>query len=183
MKKVIAGINMTIDGFCDHTAVNPSDEIHWHFTEMLRGAGAILYGRITFELMKYWQPVLENPSGNKSDDEFAVAIDNIPKIVFSTTLRDVEWKTAKLAEGSLQDVVMDLKQLPGGDILVGSPSLILALTNLGLIDEYQLCVHPVIAGSGMQLFKNITERMELKLVRTKPFECGAINLSYQPILK
>ena len=78
MRKVIAAINMTIDGFCDHTSGIPDDEIHQHYTELLRSAGITLYGRITYELMRYWQPIVTNPTGNKSMDEFAVAIDNIP---------------------------------------------------------------------------------------------------------
>jgi dihydrofolate reductase len=81
-------------------------------------------------------------------DEFAVAIDNIPKIVFSNTLKNVEWKTAKLAKRDIKEEVLELKQQAGKDILVGSPGLIVALTNLNLIDEFQLCVHPVILGSG-----------------------------------
>src|SRR5690242_5041812 len=97
MRRLIAAINMTLDGFCDHTAVTPDEEIHQHYADLLRNAGTILYGRITFQLMEYWLNVLNNPTGNKAMDEFAVTIDNIPKIVFSRTLKNVAWETATLA--------------------------------------------------------------------------------------
>jgi dihydrofolate reductase len=178
MRKVIAGINMTIDGFCDHTAIIPDDEIHEHYSELLKSADTIIWGRITYQLMEYWPTVVENPTGNKSEDEFAVIVDNISKIVFSNTLKNVGWKNTRLAKGSIKEEVLTLKQQAGKDILVGSPSLIIALMNLNLIDEYQLCVHPVIAAGGLQLFKNITDRVNLKLLRTKTFGCGAIILYY-----
>lgn len=90
MRKLIAAINMTLDGFCDHTAVAPDEEIHQHYAELLDNGGAILYGRITYQLMQYWQPLIKNPSGEKSMDDFAVAIDKVPKIVFSRTLKNTE---------------------------------------------------------------------------------------------
>ena len=136
MRKVIAAINMTLDGFCDHTAIIADDEIHQHYSELLLSAGTILYGRITYQLMEYWPTILKNPTGNKSMDEFAEVIDKIPKIVFSHTLKTVEWKTAKLAKRDLKEEVLELRQQKGKDILVGSPSLIVALSQLDLIDEY-----------------------------------------------
>lgn len=181
MRKIIAAINMTIDGFCDHTAGIPDEEIHQHYKELLNDADAILYGRITYQLMKYWQDLLKNPSGEKSIDDFAVAIDRIPKIVFSNTLKDAAWDTAKLADQSIDDVVSELKQQPGRDILVGSRSLIVHLMNLNLIDEYQLCVHPVIVGKGLPLFEKAIERTVYKLLRTKIFSSGAIIHYYKRI--
>lgn len=180
MRKLIAGINMTLDGYCDHTAIIPDDEIHMHYSKLLSSADTILFGRITYQLMEYWPTVVKNPTGNKSIDEFAVTIDNLSKIVFSRTLKDVEWKNASLAKRGIEEEVSELKQQSGKDILAGSPSLIIALTQLKLIDEYQLCVHPVILGSGMPLFKNITERVDLKLIKTKIFGCGAVILYYEP---
>ncbi|MGB7207694.1 MAG: dihydrofolate reductase family protein [Pyrinomonadaceae bacterium] len=180
MRKLIAAINMTLDGFCDHTAMIADDEIHQHYTDLLKSKGTAVYGRITYQLMEYWRSVLENPTGIKAMDEFAVAMDNIPKIIFSRTLKDVDWKTAKLATRDLKKEVLELKQQAGKDILVGSPSLIVALTQLGLIDEYQLGVQPTVIGSGLSLFKNITDRIDLKLLKTKIFGCGAIVLYYEP---
>ena len=136
MRKLIAAINMTLDGFCDHTAVIADDEMHQHYNELLRDAGTILFGRTTYQLMEsYWPSVVTNPTGNKPMDEFAVLIDNISKIVFSRTLRNVDWKNATFKKEVIKEEVVELKQQAGKDILVGSPSLIVALTHLDLIDE------------------------------------------------
>jgi dihydrofolate reductase len=179
MRKIIAAINMTIDGFCDHTAGIPDEEIHHHYTQLLRDAGAILYGRVTYQLMQYWQALVKNPSGEKSTDDFARAIDKIPKIVFSHTLKNLEWDTASLANQPIEEMVSELRQQSGKDIFIGSRSLIIQLMKRNLIDEFQLCVHPVVAGSGLPLFENITERMVLTLVKTKAFRGGAITLYYE----
>lgn len=180
MRKVVAAINMTIDGFCDHTAGIPDEEIHDHYTDLLKNAGVILYGRITYQLMQYWQTLLKNPSGEKSMGDFAMAIDKIPKIVFSHTLKNTEWDSAKLSDKSIEEEVSELKQQSGKDILVGSWSLIIQLMKLNLIDEYQLMVHPVVAGSGLPLFENINERTIFKLIKTKTFGVGAVTLYYEP---
>ena len=183
MRKLIAAINMTLDGFCDHTAGIPDEEIHQHYSEVLRSAGTILFGRITYQLMEYWPTVLKNPTGNKAMDDFAVTIDNIPKIVFSRTLKSIKWKTAKLAKRDIKEEVLELRQQAGKDILVGSRSLIVTLLNLNLIDEFQLCVQPIVLGSGLPLFKNIKDRINLKLLKTKTFGCGAVTLYYEPAKK
>ena len=173
-------MNMTLDGYCDHTSMSADDEIHDHYTDLLRNSGTVIYGRKTFQLMEYWKSVLENPTGNKSTDDFAVAIDDVEKIVYSRTLESVAWRNTQLKREIVKDEILELKQLAGKDILVGSPSMIVALANLGLVDEFQLGVHPTVVGSGLQLFKDITERIDLKLIRTKPFDCGAIFLYYEP---
>jgi len=180
MRKLIAAINMTLDGFCDHTAIIPDEEIHQHYTDLLSEGDAILYGRITYQLMEYWQPLAKNPSGEKTMDDFAIAIDKIPKIVFSHTLKNVEWESAKLAKRDIEEEVLELKQQSGKDIFVGSRSLIIHLMNLNLIDEFQLCVHPVIVGNGLPLFKNVQDRVNLKLLKTKTFGCGAVIFYYAP---
>jgi dihydrofolate reductase len=180
MGKLIAAMNMTLDGFCDHTAMIADEEIHQHYTELLNNADTVLYGRITFQLMEYWKSVLENPTGNKSMDEFAEAIDNISKIVYSRTLESVDWKNTELKKELVKEDILELKQQSGGDILVGSPSLIVATAQLGLVDEYQLSVQPTVVGSGLPLFKNITDRIDLKLLKTKTFGCGAVTFYYEP---
>lgn len=180
MRKIVAAINMTLDGVCDHTALSPGEEIHHHYEELLGQGDAILYGRITYQLMQFWQTVLEEPSEQQSMNDFAMAIDKIPKIVFSNTLKDVGWDSARLSDKSLEEEVAELRQQPGGDILVGSRSVIMQLMKLNLIDEYQFCVHPVVAGDGMPLFENMKDRITLKLIKTKTFDGGAIILYYEP---
>lgn len=163
-----------------HTALIANEELHQHYADLLSNADIILCGRIAYQLMEYWQTVVKNPTGNKAMDEFAVTIDKIPKIVFSRTLNNVEWKSATVAKRDLEEEVLELKQQSGKDILVGSPSLIVSLMELHLIDEYQLCVHPVIAGNGSPLFKNINDRAILKFVKTKALDYGAVTLYYEP---
>ena len=184
MRKLIAAINMTLDGFCDHTAIIADDELHQHYNELLSNADTLLYGRITYQLMESsWPTVVKNPTGNKPMDDFAVIIDNISKIVFSHTLKNVDWKNTKLKKEVIKEEVLELKQQAGKNILVGSPSLIVALTQLDLIDEYQLCVQPIILGNGLPLFKNINDRINLKLLKTKIFGSGSITLYYEPAKK
>ena len=180
MRKLIAGINMTLDGFCDHTVIIPDEEIHQHYTDLLDNAGVILYGSITYQLMQYWQTLVKNPSGEKSMDDFAIAIDKIPKIVFSHKLKNTGWDSAKLANQPIEEMVKELKQQSGKDILVGSRSIIIQLMKLNLIDEYQICVHPVVVGSGLPLFENVNQRILLKLIKTKTFNGGAVILYYEP---
>ena len=108
MRRLVAAINMTLDGFCDHTAGIPDDEIHQHYADLLSNADTILYGRITYQLMEYWRTLLENPSDEKSMNDFAIAIDKIPKIVFSHTLKNVEWESAKLANRDVEEEVLKL---------------------------------------------------------------------------
>src|SRR6476659_6844476 len=166
MRKLIAAMNMTLDGFCNHTAMIADDEIHQHYNELLSNAGTLIYGRITVQLMEsYWPSVVKNPTGNKPTDEFAVLIDNISKIVFSRTLQHVDWKNSTLKKEIIKEEILELKQQAGKNILAGSPSLIVALTQLDLIDEYQLAVQPTVLGSGLPLFKNIRDRIDLKLVK------------------
>jgi dihydrofolate reductase len=179
MRKLIAAINMTLDGFCDHTAGIADDELLQHYNDLLSHADTLLYGRITYQLMEsHWPSIVKTPTGNKTTDEFAVLIDNISKIVFSRTLKNVDWQYTQLRKEIIKDEILALKEQEGKNILVGSPSLIVALTQLDLIDEYQLVVHPIVLGSGLPLFKNVKDRVNLKLLKTKTFGSGAVTLYY-----
>lgn len=174
-------MNMTLDGFCDHTAMTADDEIHQHYNDLLSGADTLIYGRTTYQLMEsYWPTVAEEPTGNKPTDDFAVLIDDISKIVYSRTLKNVDWKNTELKNEIIKEDILSLKQKDGKNILVGSPSLIVAFAQLGLVDEFQLGVHPTVLGSGLTLFKNIDDRIDLKLLTTKTFGCGAVMLYYVP---
>lgn len=181
MRKVIAAINMTLDGICDHTAGIPDEDLHQHYADLLDNAGVLLYGRTTYHLMQFWQTQLKNPSGQKSMDDFALAIDKIPKIVFSQTLKNTEWDSAKLATKEIEKEVLELRQQSGKDILVGSRSLIIQLINLNLIDEFQICIHAMLEGKGMPLFDKIKYRTIFRLLKTKIFNSGAIVLYYEHI--
>src|SRR5690554_1600704 len=180
MSRVIAAINMTLDGYCDHTAVDADEEIHGHYAELLRDADALLYGRITYQLMEFWPPLVKNPSGNAAMDEFALIMDKVPKIVFSRTLKELNWESARLSERAFEEEVLALKQQYIGPIYLGSPSLIVAGTNPHLIDEYQICVHPIVVGKGLPLFKNIQNKINLRLFKTKEMGSGAVVLYYEP---
>jgi dihydrofolate reductase len=178
MRKVIAAINMTLDGFCDHTAGIPDEQLHRHYTDLLRDAGVILYGRKTFQLMEYWKPFIRNPSGVSAMDDFAVVMDQTPKLVFSHTLKELNWHSATLSEREPEEEIKILRSQPGKDIFVGSPGLISSLTFLDLIDEYQLCIHPVLIGEGLPLFKHVKSKTILNLVKTKTFGSGAVVFYY-----
>ena len=180
MRKVVAAMNMTLDGYCDHTAGIADAELHQYYTDLLNESGTVLYGRITYKLMEdYWPSVVKNPTGDKALDEFGIALENIPKVVFSHTLKGLAWKNVSLARRELSDEVSALKQENGKDILVGSPSLIVALTKLNLIDEYKLCIHPVVLGSGLPLFKTISETVILKRIEIKLFGSGSVAIRYE----
>ena len=190
MRKLIAAINMTLDGFCNHTAMIADEEIHEHYNELLRSADILIYGRITYQLMEsYWPGVVKNPTGNKPMDDFAALIDNISKIVYSRTLKKVDWKNTTLKKEIIKEEIVALKQSRsqpsvnnGGskNIVVGSPTLITAMAQLDLIDEYQLNIQPTVLGSGLPLFKDIRDRINLTLLQTKTFGCGAVLLYYKP---
>lgn len=172
---------MTVDGFCDHTAGIADEEIHEHYTNLLRDSDTIIWGRTTYQLMEsYWPTLVKNPSGEKAMDDFAVAADNINKIVYSRTLKSVSWNNTTLKSEIDKEEIVKLKEQAGKPIGVGSPSMIVQLGNLGLIDEYQLCIQPIVLGSGLTLFKNIAERIDLTLMKTKTFGCGAVIHYYQP---
>ena len=181
MRKVIAAFNMTLDGVCDHTTGIPDEGLHQHYTELLDNGGVILYGRTTYQLMQFWQPLVENPSGKKTMDDFAISIDNIQKLIFSNQLKETGWNTATLSDKPLTEKVLELKGQPGKDILVGSRSLIIQLLNDHLIDEFQICIHPIIEGKGLKLFDQIKDQITLKLTQTKTLNSGAIIMYYEPI--
>lgn len=183
MRKVIAAINMSLDGFCDHTMVTPDDEVHNHYTNLLKTSDTLVYGRITYELMKFWKAIAANPTGNKTIDNFAATMDTMAEmVVFSHTLTNPDWKNARIAAQSLKEELTTLKQKPGKDILVGSPGLIMQCMNQNLIDEYQFCIFPIVVGQGMRLFENIDARKEWRLVKVKTVKCGAVICYYKPSL-
>jgi dihydrofolate reductase len=183
MRKVIFAINITIDGCCDHTKFNPNDEMFEYFTRLTRDADTFLYGRKTYQLMvPYWPDVAKNPSEQtKADYEFAQAFDAINKIiVFSRSLDSPQGTKTRIVRTSLHDEVLKLKQEQGRSIFTGGVSIPSQLVELGLIDEYHIVVHPIVLGEGRRLFEgvNLQEKLQLKLVESKPFKSGCVALRY-----
>lgn len=183
MRKVIFGINLTLDGCCDHTKVNANEDIHEYFAQQMREAGLLVYGRITYQLMvPFWPDLAKTQSGpTKSINDFALAFDSVPQIVvFSRTLQTVEAKNTRIVRGDLENEIRKLKQEPGKDILVGGVDLPSQLIALDLIDEYRFVIHPTLAGEGRRLLDatNLQERLQLKLVDSKVFTSGCIAVRY-----
>lgn len=181
MRKLIYAINLTIDGCCDHTKGIGYEDIHVYFTDMMRDAGLLVYGRITYELMvPFWPDVAKKQSMSKATNEFARVFDSIDKVVFSRTLESVEDKNTRIVRTGLQDEILKLKQEQGKDILIGGVDLPSQLVALGLVDEYRFVVQPLIAGEGRRLLADtiLPERSELKLVGSKIFGSGCVALHY-----
>lgn len=182
MRDVVFAINTTADGFCSHTDGIVNDELHAYFTDVLRGADTILFGRTTYELMiPYWPEIARGPVVNETESDFARVFDSLDKVLFSTTLTQVSDPKTRLVRSNLAEEVTALKQKPGKNIGVGSLSLASQLSALGVIDEYHIVVHPVIAGHGPRLFESVTmpESFFLELIGSKTFSTGVTALHYR----
>jgi dihydrofolate reductase len=179
MRPLKFSINVTLDGCCDHTEVIANEELHRHATASLDGADALLFGRVTYQMMEsHWPGVARTGHGPPWEVEFARRIDGIKKYVFSTTLERLAWRNAELLHGDLGEAIARLKAQDGKGLLVGGLKLSFALAQLGLIDEYELLVQPIVAGHGPTLFQGLPERLDLQLVDTQRFESGVIVLRY-----
>ena len=173
-------INVTLDGCCDHREAIADEDVHRHAVENLDRADALLFGRVTYEMMEAaWRPPA--PAGTRPAwmEPFARTIDAAKKYVVSSTLDRVDWN-AELVRGDLGKAVQRLKQAPGKGLLVGGVTLPLALAELGLIDEYEIVVHPRLAGHGPTLFAGLSKRVDLRLVSRLQFGSGAMALRYEP---
>jgi len=180
MRKLIYGINISIDGCCNHDAFRPVEEVYEHYIQLFDDVDQIIYGRKTYELMfPYWQEVLDEPGASPQELEFAKRITAINKFVFSKTLTSVG-VNAQLAKADLVTEINRLKQLPGKNISLGGVYLPSQLMALDLVDEYHFLVHPVLAGKGVNLFDYIElpGNKNLKLVDKKAFNSGAVALHY-----
>jgi len=183
MRNLIFGINITLDGCCDHTKGIADEEIHDYFTELLRDVDVLVYGRKTYQLMvPFWPDVAKNHSApTKAMNDFAEAFDSVGKIiVFSKSLDRVEGKNTSIIRTNLRDEILKLKQEPGKNILVGGVDLPSQLIALGLIDEYRFVVQPLLVGEGRRLLEGISlpERLQLKLVESKILKSGSVALRY-----
>lgn len=180
MRPLRYAINVTLDGCCDHRAIIPDEEMHRHHAENLAHADALLLGRVTYEMMEAgWRQSV--PAGTRPEwmEPFARTIDAAKKYVVSSTLDRVDWN-AELVRGDLRAAVERLKREPGNGLATGGLTLPLALAEMGLIDEYELVVHPLIAGHGPTLFAGLSRPLDLELVSREEFASGVVVLRYVP---
>ena len=180
MRPLRYSINVTLDGCVDHRVGIVDEDLHRNAAEYLAGADALLFGRVTYEMMEAaWRNRGDKPEWMKPWMEpFAKTIDAAKKYVVSSTLERVDWN-AELVRGDLAQAVRKLKEEPGKGIYVGGVKLPLALAELGLIDEYQFVVHPRIVGHGPTLFAGLSKHVDLKLVGQTQFSSGAVAMRYE----
>jgi len=181
MRKLIYGINITLDGCCDHTKLSANEEVHEYFTELMRDVDVLVYGRKTYELMvPFWPDVAKNNSGpTKAMNEFAQAFDSNKIVVVSRSLESAERENTRIVRGNLKDEILKLKQEQGKDIATGGVDLPSQLIELGLIDEFNVVVHPIVVGEGRRLDGiSLAENLQLQLVDSRIFKSGHVALRY-----
>jgi dihydrofolate reductase len=183
MRPLRYSINVTLDGCCDHREI-PADEdlgaLHRHAVENLEQADALLFGRVTYEMMEAaFRPPARTGATPDLTEPFARTINAARKYVVSTTLDHVDWN-AELVRGDLGKAVQQLKRESGKGLLVGGVKLPLALAELGLIDEYEFVVHPRVAGKGPTLFAGLSKPFDLRLVSRMEFGSGVVAMRYEP---
>lgn len=184
MRPLRYSINVTLDGCCHHEAILPDEELHHRAAETIARADALLFGRVTYEMM---EAAWRTPPPGEARPEwiedwmvpFAETIDAAKKYVVSSTLEQVDWNS-ELLRGDLRRAVQELKDMPGKGLYTGGVQLPKALAELGLIDEYELVVHPRLAGHGPTLFAGLSKPVDLKLVGQVPLSSGAVAMQYVP---
>jgi dihydrofolate reductase len=178
MRRLRYSINVTLDGCCDHRAIPADEELHRHAIENLERADALLFGRVTYEMM---EAAFRPQPGARPEwmEPFARTIDAAKKYVVSSTLDRVDWN-AELMRGDLEKAVQQLKREAGKGLFMGGVKLPLALAELGLIDEYEFVVQPRLAGHGPKLFAGLSKWVDLRLVSRLEFGSGAVAMRYEP---
>ncbi len=180
MRPLRYSINITLDGCCDHRAGIPDEALHRNAVENLDRADALLFGRVTYEMMEAaFGPRARTVARPAWMEPFARTIDAAKKYVVSSTLDRVDWN-AELVRGDLEEAVQQLKRKPGKGLLVGGVKLPMALAELGLIDEYEFVVHPRLVGHGPALFAGLSKPLDLTLVSRLEFGSGAVAMRYKP---
>ena len=180
MRPLRYSINVTLDGCCDHREGIVDEDLHRHAAENLAQADALLFGRVTYEMMEAaWRPSARTGTRPDWTEPFARTIDAARKYVVSSTLKRADWN-AELVRGDLGTAVQQIKRESGKGLFVGGVKLPLALAELGLIDEYEFVVHPRLAGHGPTLFAGLSKRIDLKLVSRLEFGSGAVAMRYEP---
>jgi len=180
MRPLRYSINVTLDGCCDHRAgIAPDEELHRHAAENIGRADALLFGRVTYQMMEEAWRLPTSPEMPEWTQPFARTIDAAKKYVVSSTLDRLDWNT-ELLTGDLAEAVQQLKQEPGEGLFTGGVQLPLALAKLGLIDEYEFVVHPVVAGHGPTLLAGLPERIDMVAVERVEFASGVVATRYEP---
>jgi dihydrofolate reductase len=188
MRNVISLMHVSLDGF----VAGPNGEMDWiaideemysDVADLVSTVDTALYGRVTYHGMEsYWPTVPANPASTKEERRHAHWVENVQKIVFSTTLESVGWNNTRLVKANVAEEVARLKQQPGKNLMIfGSPTLTHTFIQLGLIDEYRITVNPVVLGSGIPLFKDVREQIALKLLASKTFRSGVVGLHYRGV--
>lgn len=189
MRKVKLQVQLSMDGYI----AGPTGEMDWmiwnwddvlkkYVTELTKSADSFFVGRVTYEGMAtYWPSAATNPESTPEEIGFANQMNEFSKIVFSSTLSTVNWSNSRLATGTIEEEVAQLKQQPGRDILIyGGARIVSSFIKADLIDEYHLFINPVAIGTGMPIWKEISERVKLKLLKTTVSTCGIVVLCYEP---
>lgn len=172
-------INISLDGFADHTVGVVSDELHQFFSDLLDETGIELFGRVTYQMMEsYWPYAHKNPEASKADLDFADRFNKIPKIVFSSTLVKAEWNNTTLVKSNAPEYVAKLKETDGKNIYVGGIALAGSLMNHGLVDEYWVLIHPVVVGHGRRFLEGVTGTFKFKLDESRVLKSGVVALHY-----
>lgn len=178
MRPLRYSINVTLDGCVDHREGVPDEETHRHAEAGIARADALIFGRVTYQLMEFWR---QPPAAGMPDwmAGFAKTISAAKKYVVSSTLGELDWNS-ELVRGDLAEAIRKLKAEPGNGLATGGVMLPLALAELGLIDEYEILVHPRIVGRGPTLFAGLSKVVDLKLVDRHEFKSGVVAMRYEP---
>jgi dihydrofolate reductase len=173
-------LNVTLDGCCDHREGVADDALLRYYTRLMDEAGGMLFGRVTYEMMENaWPAVARDPKARPAFRAWARKLEAKPKHVVSTTRRDFPWSNTFRVDGDLREATAALKRRTPRGLLVGSPALSAALEQLGLIDEYRLAVHPIVAGHGPTLFSGLSPSWRMRLLDVRRFKSGVLALHYR----
>jgi len=182
MRKIILATNVTPDGFCDHRAVLADNELHQFYADLLKDADTLLFGRKTFQLLEpYWPTVAKNRTGTKGEIAFADQAERIHKVVFSRSGITSNWNNTTILSVLDEDIILRMKEQPGKNILVGSPSIVDQLAMNGLIDEFCFLIQPIVAGSGKRFFEtaSLPKHLTLNLKESRLLGSGVIVMWYE----
>jgi dihydrofolate reductase len=188
MRKLAAFHHVTLDGYFTgadgdvNWAHRDKQDAEWKafVADNAKGGGVLLFGRVTYELMTSYWPT---PLAAQNDPVVAERMNHLPKVVFSRTLDKAAWSNTKLVKGDLAAEIRKMKNEPGeGLVILGSGSIVSQLAREGLIDEYQMVVNPLVLGKGRTLFEGVTEKLPLRLTRSRTFGNGSAFLCYEPVV-